>query len=107
MTLPPIPASVPSPLGPVPVLIVENLHEKHQREDCLGYFNPVSRTVEIDPEAVLVVQWHTYYHEAMHVALWDAGLNNVLSEEQIEQVCDVSACQRVAELLSTVGAAHT
>src|SRR5690349_1796739 len=39
MILPPIPDSVPSPLGPVPVVFVKNLHTKGpERADALGYF---------------------------------------------------------------------
>jgi len=98
MTLPPIPDAVPSPLGPVPVVFVETLSEASDDFETFGLWDMLNRVIKIREGLPIAVQWQTLYHEMTHVAIWDAGLHNVLTEDCIEILCDVLGCARVMEL---------
>lgn len=84
MTLPPIPKSFFSSLGP---LDVKPLSERQSRKMC-GKFSFVKRMISIAMKMHLKSQWMTLWHEATHCALADSGSNNVLTHEQAEAVCD-------------------
>jgi hypothetical protein len=82
-----LPAVVWSQLGDVPVRHVEGMIESKE-EPAFGRWNAVRRDITIDPQPCHATQMATLFHEITHVALWDAGGENVLTEAQTEFVCD-------------------
>lgn len=79
--LPPIPSQVFSTLGPMPVQTAELDGE-------MGRTNFLLRNVKLAPGMNPVSAWQTYWHEATHVALWDAGVHNALGSKVVENICD-------------------
>jgi len=56
--------------------------------DAFGIFRPNKRVVAIHEKTAPELVWSTYWHEATHVALFDSGCMNGLTEKQQEAVCD-------------------
>lgn len=84
-----LPARVWSQVGPVNVRHEAGMIDNVNKEDAAyGKWNAVQREITIDPSACDATQLITLGHEITHVALWDAGGENVLSEAQTEFVCD-------------------
>lgn len=101
--LPPIPATVPSALGPVAVVWIDSLADGHG-QPMLGGFHPVRRLILLNRQIVNpVVQWHTLMHERCHVWMWDSGLRAVIASEIAQQLCDAYATNSVADLLLARG----
>ena len=102
LVLPPLPDAVATQLGPVPVRVVKKLRYKKdgKKQRLFGRYCAIERVIEISAEAVPVMQWQTLFHEMVHVALGDVGLNNVISDEQVEVICDTLATARVVEMLA-------
>lgn len=100
--LPPLPKSVPSPLGPVPVKIVKRFRKRRRKgkgkKFTMGRYSLTRRVIEVSAKSALAVQWQTLYHEWTHMVLCDAGLHNVLGDEQQEVLCDTFGTARVLEL---------
>jgi len=83
--LPPLPTELFSVLGPLPI---ETLDAQRAKEgEMLGVFNAEHRTIGV-ADIAHEMRWATLWHEATHVALYDSGVNNALTEEQAEMVCD-------------------
>ena len=99
MTLPPIPDSVPSQLGPIPVTFVAEL-EARDEELCFGLWDTLTRTIKIRDGLPINVQWQVLIHEQVHQILFDAGVK--LDEALEEIVCDCLASARVAEMLAAI-----
>lgn len=57
-------------------------------DDALGVFKPNKRHIAIHPKTHDKLVWTTFWHESAHVALWESGVANVLTEEQNEAVAD-------------------
>lgn len=96
-TLPPIPATVVSQLGPTKVLIVPGL--KCGEIDALGCYSLIDHTIRIrgSDSATTVtreVQWQTLYHEEFHMMLADAG-RSIPNEDS---VADILGSYRVMEM---------
>lgn len=102
MKLPPLPTSIPSALGPVPVKLVDRLGKKGNEN--MGSYSARKREIKISRRASRLVQWQTLYHEWMHMVLIDVGLHNVLGDEQQEVLCDTIATARMVELLDRLAA---
>lgn len=100
-TLPPLPTSIPSPLGPVRVRLVSKIVGAED-EIVMGKYSLTKREIKISKKGSPLVRWHVLYHEQAHVTLCDAGLHNVLGEEQQEVICDVFATARVVEMLAAL-----
>lgn len=79
-----LPKSVPSPLGPVPVLIDPDLLD----EGNLGEFNKLDRTITVQGELKPETSWVTFWHELMHLILYDSGVQYHLSPPAQETLCD-------------------
>lgn len=92
---PPIPKTAEGPGGSVEVRLVRALH--HGGQDCWGLYDPAERLISIDNSAGKAHQWRIYFHEWAHVALCDAGLDNALTHELHEAVCDALATARMRE----------
>lgn len=99
--LPLLAKTVPSILGAVPVKRERNLRSEDGEHACLGTWRSVPREVCIDADASPVCAWQTYWHEWVHIILWDAGVH--LAKEVEEQVADTLATARVREMLDNGG----
>ena len=99
-TLPPIPATLPSILGPVPVARVAGLRNA-SGEECLGIWRGDERDVRLrtDAEMALTQAWQTYWHEWAHIVLSDGAVHPELTEAMIERICDAFGNARTRELL--------
>lgn len=97
MTLPPLPATVFSHHGPIPVLIVEDLADD-EGAPVFGLWDPMARTISIRAGMSPVMQRLTLEHERTHADLVHLGVT--LSEDQAESICNAIASVRVAELLA-------
>jgi hypothetical protein len=82
-----LPAVVWSQLGEIPVKHESGMIESKD-EPAFGRWSSVRRDITIDPSPCAATQLATLCHEVTHVALWDAGGENVLTEAQTEFVCD-------------------
>lgn len=82
-----LPASVWSQIGHIPVRHEAGMIDKPD-DPAYGKWNAVRRDITIDPSPCNATQIATLFHEMTHVALWDAGGENVLSDAQTEFVCD-------------------
>lgn len=80
-----LPSSVWSALGPVAVVKKKGLVRK---EEALGKFDGRKRCITLAQENIPPVDATTFFHELTHVALWDSGVQNALTYEQTEAVCD-------------------
>jgi hypothetical protein len=94
--LPPIPESIDTAMGPVSVVMVENLTTK-EGDYALGLWWPENRCIKLCAGLSLVTAWATLEHERVHQILWDAGTALVPAIE--ERVCDAIATARVAAML--------
>lgn len=92
-----LPASVYSPLGPVPVTLATGL-EGTEKMSTIGQWDPLARTIKIDAETCDATKLATLYHEVCHVALWDAGV--VISDDVLESVCDAVGTYLAAATLA-------
>lgn len=95
--LPPIPATTPSVLGPVPTTRVRDLRDKKDRA-CYGIWRSDVRDVRLESDMALVKAWHTYWHEWAHIVMDDAGVISK-DDEVAERLCDAFATARVREML--------
>jgi len=95
--LPPIPKTIPSQLGPVPVIMVKDL-KTAKGEDALGLWCAEERCIKLRIGMHAAVAWATLEHERVHLICWDAGVG--LSEAAEERVADAISSARVAQMLS-------
>lgn len=58
-----------------------------ENKGALGISRFRPRDIGIDSGAGPESQWQTFGHEITHVALWDGGVHDSLSDKQIEAVC--------------------
>jgi hypothetical protein len=92
------PAAVFSLLGPVPVSVEEA--RAVDGEWTLGTFDKQLRRIRLDSALVPAARLATLWHECTHVALWDAGADNSLTERQAEIVCDALGTYLAAATLA-------
>lgn len=92
---PKLPKALWSPLGPVPIRLVRRIDRKGR---AFGRFNGKTRRIEILRRLPPWVQWQTLRHEWLHMVLFDAGLHNAFSGEQMEVLCDALGTALAAEL---------
>lgn len=94
-TMPPIPRRAYSPLGVVPVTLIDNLtallDDVPKDAQVSGRFRWATREIEVEREMPHAAQWYVYWHEVMHLALADSGVGNLLSHDLTEAVCDALA----------------
>lgn len=96
-TLPPIPDAVHSVLGPIPVRLVTGSPDPTD-PDCLGMWEPATRTITLRQDVAPQTLWVTLFHERVHALLDDAGVR--LTHDQAESVCDALGAGLTAELLA-------
>lgn len=83
--IPPIPTTMFSVFGDMSVTLEPTLME---REKAMGKVEYTSRKVTIQADMHALTAWQAYFHEAVHLALWDSGTHTTLSSKQEESVCD-------------------
>jgi hypothetical protein len=98
MTIPSIPATVFSMLGPVPVVMVDDLTSEDD-EPLLGKWVPEQRCILLRANVHPLTTYVTLQHEKLHCWLWDAGAMPTEESEE-ERVCDSIAATLAAEFLS-------
>lgn len=84
--LPAIPEKFYSVIGPISITKRQDLLEK---DEAYGLFGPSQRAIILDDSegSSLEHTWQTLWHEATHIALWDAGAHEDLKKDQEERVC--------------------
>jgi hypothetical protein len=99
---PPLPSSLWSPLGPVPVRIVERLRPMSKDApddvDDFGGFEPKTRVIEVLKDLEPWAQWQALRHEWVHMVIYDAGVHNAFTGDQIECLCDLIGTALAAEM---------
>ena len=98
MRWPPLPRRVQCVGGPVVVKRQKGLLTE-DKCDAWGLWDAEHRTIYITPRLPLEMQWRVFYHELMHVALSDSGLENVLPADGVEALCDAVSSARIVERL--------
>jgi hypothetical protein len=93
MKYPPLPKTVTTMLGPVPVELVD----KFADDDSFGQWHRERRTIEILKGLSREIQWSTLFHEIVHTALDDSGVACVLTEPQQEAICECISTARMRE----------
>jgi hypothetical protein len=75
--------------------VVGNLAVKRTTEGLdegdFGEFMIQERFIKIRPKLPDNMAWATYWHEALHVACYDAGIVHDLTDKRQEAVCDAVA----------------
>lgn len=94
LDLPPLPESVPTAIGPLPIY---RSRQPCGSDDNFGCFNSTRWRIEIRDSTEITVQWVTLQHEIQHAAFFLAGLrfDDPKSEDK---VADVVAAQKVLEM---------
>lgn len=64
---------------------------------CAGWYDAETRTITLDAKLPLPYRWKVLFHELVHVALMDAGLDNGMKDAQVERLCDAIATARHRE----------
>lgn len=94
-----LPATVYSQIGPVAVSLDDRIHAD-KKEPAFGLFCGRTRTIKVDSGSAPEIQLATLMHEVTHLALFDAGANNVLTATQAEVVCDALGTYLAAAVLA-------
>ena len=70
---------------------------KADGRDAWGSWDENTRVIEIDATALPRHQWQTLYHELAHAALTDSGVEEILTDQVVEAICDCVATARMRE----------
>lgn len=93
--LPPLPSTMPSQLGPVPVERVDSIPgDPHALADVRF----MERRVRIRRDLSLAGSWQAYYHESCHLWLYDEHAS--LGGDEEERTCDVWGNARFQEMVT-------
>jgi len=98
MQWPVLPRRVQCIGGPVKVRRRKGLRTEDGRE-AWGLWDAENRTIWLVPRLPRELQWRLLHHELHHVCLSDSGLENVLSVDGVEALCDAVASARMVERL--------
>jgi hypothetical protein len=97
MRLPPLPKRVMTAAGWVPVRLVKGLTRGVKDEELLGLAEYRPRRISIEKSMPREQQWEVFYHELMHMTLYDSGLANLFKTKKKEAICDATANARMRE----------
>lgn len=92
---PKLPTTVDMPGGAIAVQSVDPFEVEGQK--CWGAWDQTTRVIRVDKTLPPAFQWSTYFHELIHAAIMDAGLDNLFSIEIHEALCDALATARMRE----------
>ena len=96
MRTPPIPSVIEAPGGPVRVSIVKSV-PKLDGHECWGLYDSATRRIRLLRSLPLKQKWRILFHELVHVALIDSGLDNGIEDRLHEAICDAVATARMRE----------
>ena len=96
-SVPEIPATVYSILGPIPVEVVPELVSA-DGDPLLGKWVPEDRVIKLRGDVSPLTMYVTLWHESIHAWLWDAGTMPG-EEETEERICDSLSSAIVGALL--------
>jgi Zn-dependent peptidase ImmA (M78 family) len=88
---PPIPTQVDAPSGIIQIEMRDDLDGKDAKPDdpdTMGQYDPLNRTIALRRKMPRRQQWHTLFHEYVHLWLNESGISNGLNGEFEEAVCD-------------------
>jgi hypothetical protein len=95
---PPLPKTFGAPLAPVRVVITRFPAPTDKDEDGdYGMWSELTREIRINAAHPRWQQWQSLFHEQTHVALSDSGIDELLTHEMLEGICDAVATQRFRE----------
>lgn len=95
--LPPVPAFVDAPLGPVAVVVVDSIPTNQPGYIILGQFSPLDRVIYRWRRITSrTEQWRVTLHEQCHANAWDRGLRS--QDEREEVLCDAWAHERIVAM---------
>lgn len=80
--------SVPSLLGPVPVLEGREVDDVLRRDGLLGTYNLADREIRVRSDIPDCSAYQVLGHEMMHMILGDSGISNLLAPKMEEALCD-------------------
>lgn len=96
--LPPIPASVPGALGPIPIVWVDSLRDPDNSASVLwGAYSP-SRGIIFLSRAIgkdRAFAWAVLHHELCHVVFQESGLRYITPPPLVQAICDAVAHRAV------------
>lgn len=84
--LPKLPSSISTALGRIEVKLLTA--KKAAKKEALAIYDMEKRTIAIVGGGDSRMRWQAFWHEVAHVALWDAGAHNIMTEQQNEAVVD-------------------
>lgn len=100
MILPPLPATIFSTYGPIPVEVVHDLSDPETGEPIFGWWDPFARVIKIRAHLHPAAALSTLYHEQTHAWMADIGVR--LTTAQEESIANAVAAARLAELLDSL-----
>ena len=92
---PPIPKVIDAPGGRVKVQFVKKIVSGGH--ECWGLWEDHTRTISLSIESTPRHHWKVFFHEWSHVAITDAGLDDILDEKTHEALCNAFAAARMRE----------
>lgn len=85
---PPLPKSIEAPSGPISIEFSDVLDGKVDTESTMGQYDYLRRLISIRRKMPRRQQWHTLFHEYVHLWLHDSGITNGLNEDLEEAIAD-------------------
>jgi hypothetical protein len=83
-----LPNKVWSQLGPISIDVKALTAPAPGADPDFGGWIPAKREIELHADLCARAAIATLFHEMTHVALWDAGGENIFNEQQKEFICD-------------------
>jgi hypothetical protein len=93
---PKLPTSVEGPGGAITVT-VSPAPLKIAEHEVWGYWDEGERAIKVSDELSPRMRWKVYFHELTHVAITESGLDELISGEMHEALCEAVAVARMRE----------
>lgn len=92
-----IPRSIPSQLGPVPVVVVDSIMGADSTLNLMGGFDPWRRVIYLKRSLGPVGMHAVLGHEICHLRMWDSGLRQLIHPVLADAFCDLWGTAFTAE----------
>lgn len=83
--------------GPIRVRLLKRV-KAHDGDICWGTWDAGTRIIRLDRGAKAEHQWRTFWHEWMHAALYDCGIQELLSDAGNEAMCQALSSAMVRHM---------
>lgn len=93
---PKLPTVVEGPGGPI-VVTLAPAPLKINDTEVWGCWDEATRTISVSDSTPPRMRWKVYLHELTHVAITDSGLDEMISNELHEAICEAVAVARMRE----------